>query len=104
MKLHILFGQRKETYPGEYMPEALAVMDEYGQSDNPGYLDGEKTKALTSGEFENVVVVTVEVNGAKVMEMLRPAKQVLPAVMIVAYANGGKSNTIEIQDPQGRPE
>lgn len=82
MKLHILFGQRKETYPGEYMPEALAVMDEYGQSDNPGYLDGEKTKALTSGEFENVVVVTVDVNGAKIMEMLRPAKQVLPAVIV----------------------
>ena len=82
MKLHILFGQRKERYPGEYMPEALAVMDEYGHSDNPEYLDGEMGKAVATGEFESVVVVTMEVNGAKVMELLRPAKPVLPAQII----------------------
>lgn len=82
MKLHILFGQRKERYPGEYMPEALAVIDEYGHSDNPEYLDGEKSKAIATDEFENVVIVTMEVNGAKIMEMLRPSKLILPAQII----------------------
>lgn len=77
MKLHVLFGQRKEHYPGEYMPEALAVMDEFGQSDNPEYLDGELKKAVATDEFESVVVVVMEVNGAKVMELLRPSKPVL---------------------------
>lgn len=82
MKLHILFGQRKERYPGEYMPEAWDVMDEYGHSDNPEYLDGEKDKLVATGEFESVVVVTVEVNGPKVMELLRPAKPVFPAQIV----------------------
>lgn len=82
MKLHVLFGQRKERYPGEYMPEALAVMDEFGQSDNPEYLDGEMKKAVANDEFESLVVVVMEVNGAKVMELLRPSKPVLQVQIV----------------------
>lgn len=61
MKLHVLFGQRKEHYPGEYMPEALATDD-----------------------FESLVVVVVvmEVNGAKILEILRPVKPVLQAQIV----------------------
>lgn len=82
MKLHVLYAQRKEHYPGEYAPEVLAAIDEFGQSDNPEFLDDERTKAVASGDFENVVVVTLEVNGAKIMEMLRPAKLTLQAEIV----------------------
>lgn len=82
MKLLILYAQRKERYQGEYAPEVLAAIDEYGQSDNPEYLNGEKAKAGASGEFESVVVVTLEVNGAKIMEMLRPSRPVLQAEIV----------------------
>lgn len=82
MKLHVLYAQRKEHYLGEYAPEVLAAIDENGQSENPEYMSAEKNKAIASGEFESVVVVTLEVNGAKIMEMLRPAKQVLPTEII----------------------
>lgn len=83
MKLHILYAQRKERYPGEYTPEVLAAIDENGHSDNPDYLAHEKAKADATGEFENAVVVTLEVNGAKIMEMLRPSACVLKAEIVL---------------------
>lgn len=79
MRLYVLFGQRKERFPGEYKPEALAVMDEWGQSDNPEYLELKETEARDSGEFESVAVVAMEVDGAAVEGRLRPAKPVLQA-------------------------
>lgn len=75
MLLHILRGQRNEGYEGEFAPEALSVMDEYGNEENPAYLVDAKKKHEASGEFESVVVVTLKVNGAAVMDMLRPAKR-----------------------------
>lgn len=82
MKFHVLYAQRKERYKGEYAPEVLAAIDENGQSDNPEYMLDRKLKAIATNEFESVVVVTMEVNGVKVMEMLRPAKHVLDAQII----------------------
>lgn len=82
MRLHVLYAQRKESFPGEYAPEVLAAIDENGQSDNPEYVAGEKSKAVATGEFESVVVVTLEVNGEKIMEMLRPSRPVLAAEII----------------------
>lgn len=73
MKLFVLFGQRKESYPGEYAPEALACMDECGMDDNPAYLEGEHQKYKDTNEFESLAVIPFEVDGAKVMEILRPA-------------------------------
>lgn len=82
MKIHILMGQRKEGYPGEYAPEALACLDENGHSDNPEYLAAEKAKADASGDFENTVIVTLKTNGAAIMELLRPAEKVLAAAVV----------------------
>jgi len=39
MKLICLFGQRKELYLGELVPELLDAIDEYGNDDNPSYMD-----------------------------------------------------------------
>jgi len=82
MKLHILYAQRNERYPGEYAPEALAVIDENGMSDNPEYMAEQKALAIKTGEFESVAVVTLEVNGVKIMEALRPAVSVIPAEVV----------------------
>lgn len=72
MKLFVLFGQRKESYPGEYAPEALACIDECGMDENPAYIEGEHKKHRDSDEFEAIAVITLKVNGAKIMEILRP--------------------------------
>lgn len=82
MKVHILYAQRKESYPGEYAPEAIAVIDEVGMSDNPDYMAEQKEAAIKTAEFESVVVVTLEVNGAKIMEALRPKLAVIPAEIV----------------------
>lgn len=82
MKLHILFGQRKENCPGEYAPEALACSTEYDFDDNPDYLSSELVKQTATGEFESVRIVDLEINGAKLMEILRPSAVTLLADIV----------------------
>lgn len=82
MKLHVIFGQRKERYLGEYAPEVLAAMDEVGNSDNPDYLADVVTAAKSTDEFENVVVINIEVNGAQIMDLLRPTSRTLKAEIV----------------------
>ena len=45
MDIICLFAQRKCAYEGQYAPELLAAMDEYGNDDNPDYLNDEQDKA-----------------------------------------------------------
>ena len=59
-----------------------AAIDENGDSDNPEYMVNEKAKTVASGDFENIVVVTLELNGARIMDMLRPNSCVLKADMV----------------------
>lgn len=72
MKLFVLFGQRKESYEGEYAPEALLVWDEYMVDDNfEGYekaVADEKNKS--AGWMQTMRVVTLEVNQDTIREML----------------------------------
>lgn len=77
MILFVLMGQRKCDYPGQYAPEALAVMDEYGDDDNPDYLKEEKEKYEKSKEFTSLVIIAVDVNGAKIKALLNPTMTVL---------------------------
>ncbi len=79
MKLYVLMAQRKERYPGEYAPEALDVIDEWADDDNPDYMARKLEEAKESRVYENVVVVTLKVNGAQIMEMLRPTMPPLNA-------------------------
>lgn len=39
VNLHVYFIQRKESYPGQYAPEAMAIADEYTMDENPEYLE-----------------------------------------------------------------
>lgn len=82
MLLHVLMGQRKESYPGEYAPEALAVLDECVQSDNPDYMAGEKAKYDASDEFESVVVIDLEVSQAAILAILRPQPKAIVATIV----------------------
>jgi hypothetical protein len=46
MDIHILFIQRKESYEGEYAPEALVVWDEFAMEENPEGFDEACAKEL----------------------------------------------------------
>lgn len=84
MKLFVLFGQRKCTYPGEYAMEALACMDENSQSDNPDYLDGEHAKYKQSGEFDRLSIVNLSVSEKDVRLVLYPEQQAIQASVVLA--------------------
>lgn len=79
MKLFVLFAQRKERYPGEYAPEALHCIDEYGNDDNPSFLLDAKADAIATGEFSTVEIIALDFNGAKVHSILNPTHEVIPA-------------------------
>lgn len=82
MKLHVLFGQRKERYTGEYAPEALACMSEYDHDDNPEYLAGEQANADASAEFRSTAVVTFEFSREQLERILNPVPAVLTAAVV----------------------
>jgi len=49
MTIFVLFGQRKEDYPGQFAPEALEVISCYGHEENPEFLE-EKLAEYTKTE------------------------------------------------------
>lgn len=46
MKLTVLFIQRKEQYPGQRLPEALAIVDEGTMEENPEWWPKEVQRQL----------------------------------------------------------
>lgn len=84
MQLHVLVGQRHEAYPGEFAPEALAVIDDVGHSDNPEYLSAQAKEARDSEDFESLAIITIEVDGDAVMARLRPTPTVLLGKVVAA--------------------
>lgn len=79
MKIYVLMGQRKERYPGEYAPEALECIHEYGHDDNPEYLAKAKALYDAEGEFENTAIIPLELSDAHIMKRLRPEATPIPA-------------------------
>lgn len=72
MNLHILMGQRKCTFLGEYAPEALAIMDENGYENNPGFLDDLLQEHGDSDEFASLAIIVVEVSDIAIERRLSP--------------------------------
>ena len=82
MKLFVLFGQRKCAYPGQYAMEALACIDENGESENPDYLEGEHAKYEQSGEFDRLSIVPLTVSEQDVRRVLYPEQQEIVAAVV----------------------
>lgn len=62
MKIYVLFGQRKCRYDGEYAPEALDVISEFGMDENTEYLETKKKEYILSDEFTSVSIIPIEVS------------------------------------------
>ena len=78
MKFHILIGQRKCSYPGQYAPEALEVADEYTMDENPEWMGEKREEFGMTDEFDALTVMVVFVHDDFVTEALYPPKQ--PAI------------------------
>lgn len=72
MILYVLFGQRKESYEGQYAPEVLACWDEFSADENPGGWEQACEEAIAScgDDMFSTRVVHVRVNGDKIRNLL----------------------------------
>lgn len=64
MIIKSLWIQRKCDYPDQYAPELIAAIDEYGNDDNPDYIDDEYKKALQeqlNGEYVSITIIDIHV-------------------------------------------
>lgn len=94
MKIHVIVGQRKCHYDGEYGLEALACMSEYEFSDSPEYLMEELAKARKSNEFDSVEIVELDVNEKQLRDILFPANKVVSAALVgVTNADGDQQGS-----------
>lgn len=80
----VLFAQRKEQYPGQQAPEVLAAITADDHEDNPAYMAKEVEDAKADSDIESSVVITIAVDTAKVMQLLRPKPAMLPGVIVGA--------------------
>lgn len=78
MKLHILFGQRLQSYKGEYAPEALVCWDEFAVDENPEGFENEcaKTEDKYASQFSAWRVIVVKVDGDKIVRLLNRAPEI----------------------------
>jgi len=82
MIFHILIGQRKCSYPGQYAPEALEIADEYTTSDNPGWMIEKNEYYDRSKEFDALAIIVVHVPGNDIKRALYPKPSVIDGKVI----------------------
>jgi len=70
--LYVIFGQRKERFPGEYAPEALDVADWIAMEENPEWIQERLQHHKDTKEFESLEIVRIEVDLSDIMRRLRP--------------------------------
>ena len=71
MKLYVIFGQRHESYEGEYAPEVIECWDESAVDDNYEGYEEQLNIAESNKEFSAVSVVIVKIDGDKVSDRLK---------------------------------
>lgn len=82
MKVKILFAQRVCGYPGQYAPEVLAAIDEYGDEENPDYIvDTLKENELTE-DFTSLAIIAIEIPDAHINKRLNPTDEIVKVKVV----------------------
>jgi len=71
MKIYLLIGQRKCSYPGQYAPELLDSIDSLSLDENSDFLTEREAYHRDSEEFSKVAWCTVHVNDKAVDKLLK---------------------------------
>ena len=82
MDFLILVGQRKQRYEGEYLPEALEVIDANGNDENPDFLIDKRDEYERTEEFDSLAAVRVRVSGAAITEALYPTSKAIDGLVV----------------------
>ena len=73
MTIICLFGQRSESYPGQYAPELLAAIEETGNDNNPDYLNDKEIEYQNYGEFDFIRRMKVKIDPVAFSEVFKPS-------------------------------
>lgn len=76
MKFHIIIGQRKCSYPGQYAPEALDIADECTMDDNPMWIQERYEYHDKSSDFDSLKIMTLEVKDSDIEKILYPEAKI----------------------------
>lgn len=79
MKIICLFAQQKCDYEGQYALYLRAAIDEYGNDDNPAYLDNEEEKLRENNSIVFWRRITLEVSDAEFDRLFYPPSEALKA-------------------------
>jgi len=82
MIFHILVGQRKCDYPGQYAPEALEVMDDNAMGDNEEWMLSAMKEYRDSDEFTHLAIVKVKVGDAAIDAVLFPRNTTVEGLVL----------------------
>lgn len=82
MILKVLFIQREQRYEGELAPEAVAIQDEFGDDENPGYLKMEYEKYKAFPDVTNAVIVDIDVAMQEIQKLLNPTSPIIKGKVI----------------------
>lgn len=82
MDLHILFGQRKESYEGEHAPEVLLCWTEYDVEENGAGWDEACTKATeeNAGHMHAIREIRVTCDGDQIRRLLITSPAILGTI------------------------
>lgn len=72
MIIKVLFGQRKEDYEGQYAPEALEVMDEFGFEENAEWLEKKLEHHKRFNEFVSLKIIDIKISNGDLDRILNP--------------------------------
>lgn len=62
MKALLLWAQQKERYDGEYAPDLVAAIDEYGYDYNPKYMEDEIETLKNDGSVAFFKLMEIEID------------------------------------------
>lgn len=77
MDFFVLVGHRKETYKGEYAPEALEVIDDIGNHENPDFLIKKKAEYERTQEFNSLTIIRIRVPAKSITDALYPKQNTI---------------------------
>lgn len=72
MILKVIFVQRKESYTGEYAPEAMECMTEYAYDEYPEYLHEKLDGYKKDTEFVAAEIINIKVDVKEIEKRLYP--------------------------------
>lgn len=74
--LHVLFGQRRCSYDGQYAPEALEVMDEFAWEENVEFLTDKLEEFRKTNEFTALRILEVALPFEEIEKALNRAPEI----------------------------